>query len=237
MRDFFLQTIISNFFFSGDGLRLHSQRMKIPNQVYHLVEAANWPSVQRHGLLSTQELLRLTGHSPAARKRISSAQRPQHTILSDGVAIRDQVPMPADALRKCLVGITPAEWYSLLNGMVFFWCDRDRLNRQLGACGERPQIVLTLDTKRLLDRHAGRVAVAPFNTGNARRKPATRGRVTFVPYAIWLGSAWRSEAEGLGIRERPSSHAPVELTVAGAVPDVADFIVAVEPVHVGTGQS
>ena len=206
--------------------------MKIPDQVYHLVEAANWPSVQRHGLLSTQELLRLTSPSPTVRKRISTAQRLRHTVLSNGVSIRDQVPMPPDALRKCLIGMTPAEWYSLLNGMVFFWCDRDRLNRQLGACGGRPQIVLTLDTKRLLVRHAQRAAITPFNTGNARRKPAIRGRATFVPYAIWVASAWRSEAEALGVRERPSNHAPVELTVAGAVRDVADFILNVEHLQV-----
>ena len=200
--------------------------------MYHLVDAGNWPSVQRHGLLSTQGLLRLTGLSPAARKRISTAQRLRHTVLSDGVAIRDQLPMPADALRKCLIGMTPAEWYSLLNGMVFFWCDRDRLNRQLSACGERPQIVLTLDTKRLLARHAQRVTITPFNTGNARRKPAIRGRATFVPYTTWLASAWRSESDALGVRERPSSHAPVELTVAGAVRDIAEFILNVEHVHV-----
>ena len=206
--------------------------MKIPNQVYHLVEAANWSSVQRHGLLSTQDLLRLTGLSPTVRKRISTTQRLQHTALSDGISIRDQVPMPADALRKCLIGMTPAEWYSLLNGMVFFWCDRERLNRQLRACGGRPQIVLTLDTKGLLARHAQRVAMTPFNTGNARRKPAIRGWATFVPYATWLASAWRSEAEALGIRERPSSHAPVELTVAGAVRDIAEFISNIEHVHV-----
>lgn len=203
--------------------------MKIPDQVYHLVEAANWPSVQRHGLLCTHALLRLTGLSPAARRRISTAQRLRHTTLSDEVAIRDQVPMPPDALRRCLIGMTPAEWYSLLNGMVFFWCDRDRLNRQRGACGERPQMVLTLDTKRLLARHAQRVALTPFNTGNARRKPAIRGRATFVPYAIWLASAWGSEAEALGVRERPSSHTPVELTVAGGVGDVAEFISNIEP--------
>jgi Family of unknown function (DUF7002) len=203
----------------------------IPNQVYHLVEAANWPSVQRHGLLSTLELLRLTGISPAARQQISTTQRLRRTVLSDQVAIRDQVPMPADALQKCLIGMTPAQWYSLLNGMVFFWCDRDRLNRQLGACGGLPQIVLTLDTRPLLVRHARRVALTPFNTGNARRKPAIRGRATFVPYAIWLASAWRSEAEAMGVRERPSGHAPVEFTVAGALRDVTELIVDIEYLH------
>jgi len=203
----------------------------IPDQVYHLVETSNWPSVQRHGLLSAHELMRLAGLSPADRKRVSTTQRLRHTMLSDHVAIRDQAPMPADALQKCLVGMSPAEWYALLNRLVFFWCDRDRLNRQLGACNGRAQIVLTVDTKQLLARHARRVALTPFNTGNARRKPAIRGQATFVPYATWVESAWRSEAEMLGILERPSSHAPVELTVAAAVRDVAEFILGVE--HVG----
>jgi hypothetical protein len=126
----------------------------IPNQVYHLVEAANWPSVQRHGLLSTLELLRLTGISPAARQQISTTQRLRRTVLSDQVAIRDQAPMPADALQKCLIGMTPAQWYSLLNGMVFFWCDRVRLNRQLGACGGLPQIVLTRPSRPACRAHA-----------------------------------------------------------------------------------
>jgi len=205
--------------------------MRIPNQVFHLVEAFNWPSVQRHGLLSTLELLRLVGLPAAARKRISTAQRLRHTVLSDEVAIRDQVPMPAEALQRCLVGMTPAKWYALLNDKVFFWCSRDRLDRQLGACTKRPQIVLTLDTQRLLARHAQRVALTPFNTGNARRKPAIRGQATFVPYARWLESAWRSEADSLGVGERPSHHAPVELTVAGAVRDVAEFITEIEHVH------
>ena len=139
--------------------------MMIPDRVYHLVEASNWPSVQSHGLLSACELFRLTDVPIEAQVRISTTQRLQLTALSDQVAIRDQLLMPSAALQKCLVGMTPAEWYALLNQMLFFWCDRERLNRQLKACGGRPQVVLTLDTKRLLARHADRVALTPFNTG------------------------------------------------------------------------
>jgi hypothetical protein len=197
----------------------------------HLVEASNWPSVQSHGLLSACELFRLTEVPMAAELRISTTQRLQLTALSDQVTIRDQLPMAPAALQKCLVGMTPAEWYALLNQMVFFWCDRDRLNRQLRACGGRPQVVLTLDAEQLLARHADRISLTPFNTGHARRKPAIRGRATFVPYSIWLASAWRSEAEALGLRERPSSHPPVELTVAGSVRDAAEFTVGVQPVR------
>jgi hypothetical protein len=141
--------------------------------------------------------------------------------------------MPPAALQKCLIGMTPAQWYALINQKVFFWCDPERLNRQHRACGERPQIALTLDTERLLSRHGDRVALTPFNTGNARRKPAIRGRATFVPYSAWLASGWRSEADGLGVSRRPFSHPPVELTVADAVPDAAEFIVAIEYLRPG----
>jgi hypothetical protein len=206
----------------------------IPNHVYHLVEASNWGSVKRHGLLSACELLRLTNVPTEDQEQISTTQRLQLTALSDQVAIRDQLPMPPTALQKCLVGVTPAQWYALLNQMVFFWCDRDRLNRQLNACGGRPQVVLTLDTNQLLARHADSVALTPFNTGNARRKPAIRGRATFVPYSAWLASAWRSEAQALGIRERPSTHPPAELTVARCVRDVAQLMVGIEYVPSGS---
>ena len=207
-----------------------ARRPIIPDHVYHLVEASNWPSVQRHGLLSTRELLRLTGLAPAVQERLATTQRLRLTPLSDQVGIRDQLPMPPAALRKCLVGMTPPEWYALLNQMVFFWCDRERLDRQLRACGRRPQIVLTLETKQLLARYAERVALTPFNTGHARRKPAIRGRATFVPYSVWLASGWSSEAEALGARQRLSNHPPVELTVANAVPDAAEFTVGIEHV-------
>jgi hypothetical protein len=208
-------------------------KMRIPDHVYHLVEASNWNSVQRHGLLSSRELLRLTDVPTEAQERICTTQRLHLTALSDQVAIRDQLPMPPAALQKCLVGMTPAQWYALLNQMVFFWCDRDRLNRQLNACAGRSQIVLTLDAKQLVAQHAERVALTPFNTGNARRKPAIRGRATFVPYSAWLASAWRSEAEAFGMRERASTHSPVELTVTGSVRDAAEFMVGIEYVRSG----
>jgi hypothetical protein len=158
-------------------------------------------------------------HGRSARYPRMHFHYPAHSAdgSSDSVVIRNQRPMPPAALQKCLIGMTPAQWYALINQKVFFWCDPERLNRQHRACGERPQIALTLDTERLLSRHGDHVALTPFNTGNARRKPAIRGRATFVPYSAWLASDWRSEADRLGISRRPSSHPPVELTVADAV--------------------
>jgi hypothetical protein len=202
--------------------------LKLPIQTYHLAEAANWPSIQRHGLLSTSALLDLAKLSKNERHRHEQQHRPDHRELPSGIQIRDQKPMPVQALERCLVGLTPSEWYRLLNHKVFFWFDVDRLNRQRRACEPRPQIVLVVDTERLLSRHAERIALSPFNSGNARRKPAMRGKATFVPYEKWLESGWSSEAIGLGIRRRAASHRPVELTVEGAIPDIMECLVNVQ---------
>src|SRR5262245_4878183 len=204
------------------------RHMNIRPFVYHLAEAENWPSIQRNGLFSTSVLLKRAEISGSSRAVIEQEHRPKRTILSSGLVIRDQRPMPPAALQRCLVGLTTAQWYQLLNSKVFFWCDIDRLNRQRRACGDFPQVVLKIATARLLNRYAAKAAVTPINTGNARRKPALRGAATFVPYTVWADTAWLSEAEALGTRPRPSSHQPVELTIAGSVPDVMDFVVSVK---------
>jgi hypothetical protein len=195
-------------------------------RVYHLAEADNWPSIQVHGLLSAQALLQLAGNTEADRHRVMR-HRVSRTVLSNGTVVRDQGPMPPAALQRCLRGMTPAEWYALLNAKVFFWVDADRLNRHLRACRHHPQVVMVLDATRLLGRYAPRTAVSPFNTGNARRRPAPRGRETFVPYATWLESGWEREASGLGTSARSRSHPPAELTVDRSVPDAMDFVVDV----------
>jgi hypothetical protein len=200
--------------------------MNLPRHVYHMAEATNWPSIERLGLLPAAELIARAGLSGAEHDRLERSQRPVHTVLPSGVAIRDQRPMPATALRACLVGLDPADWYALVNARVFFWLDPARLNRQRAACRERPQVVLTLDAAGLVAAYGDRAAVSPINSGNARRRPARRGTATFVPYAEWVESGWASEAAALGIRERRRSHPPAELTVAGAIPDAMRYVLA-----------
>lgn len=146
---------------------------------------------------------------------------------------RDQKPMPPQALARCVIGMQPADWYRLINSKVFFWLDPDRLNRQRQACEPRPQIMLLIDTTRLLDRYGEKASVSPINSGNARRKPASRGRSTFVSYASWSESGWESESAGLGTRTRPRSHQPVELTIDGAVPDIMNFVIRVQRLESG----
>jgi uncharacterized protein DUF7002 len=208
--------------------------MKLPQRIYHLAEAANWPSIRRNGLLSTTVLLNRAGLRGERRNRLESCQRLEHTELPTGVYLRDQKPLPAVALRKCLVGMTPFEWYALINSKVFFWLDVDRLNRQRDACEPRPQVVLEVDAMRLVAHHSDRIALSRINTGNARRRPATRGRSTFVPYRTWAESGWISEGGRLGLLAKRPNHPPVELTVAEGVTDIMRFVVGVH--HLGPGE-
>lgn len=207
--------------------------MQLPTYIYHLAEAANWPSIQQHGLLCASALFKLAGLSSDASCQSEQQHRPAHIVLPGGIQIRDQKPMPTQALERCLVGLTPAQWYRLINSKVFFWLDPDRLDRQRKACRPRPQMVVVLCTERLLSRYADRASLSPINTGNARRNPAVRGRSTFVPYRQWLESGWSSEAAGLGTHERAKSHFPVELTVETAVRDLAECVVDVQPMGPG----
>src|SRR5262249_31324736 len=97
-----------------DGETRRGARVNLPRHVYHLAEEANWPSIKRIGLLPAAELISRAGLSGGDRARLERSQRVSHTVLPDGVEIRDQLVMPASALRACLVGMDPADWYALM---------------------------------------------------------------------------------------------------------------------------
>lgn len=189
------------------------------SHIYHLIDERNLKSIQTHGLLSAAQLLERSGLSEWINRHRSMEMQ-----LTNGVVIRDQRPMPPNALAPCLMnGITPSDWYALLNRRIFFWIDINRLNRQRLACTS-PQYIMTIDVKKLLVHYGQRTTVTPINTGNARRVPARRSLESFVPYDIWVDSGWKSESEALGTKPRSLSHKPVELTITDAVPNIFDFV-------------
>lgn len=189
--------------------------------LYHLADAANLDSILAHGLLSTERLLAQAGLPDRDRTAILRGHRMCNLHLPNGVVIRDQKPMPPAALAAALDDdMQPADWYALLNGHVFLWSDRDRMERQRHACGPRPQIVLTFDAARLLDTFGDHALVSPINSGNARRKPARRGRDTLVPYRTWRRVGWPA-----GSRHR----APAEFLFRCTLPAKPPYVVNVEP--------
>jgi hypothetical protein len=188
--------------------------------IYHLADERNWKSIQSDGLLSATKLFEQANLHEWIR-----CHRTENIQLHNGAVIRDQKPMPPSALARCLAdGLTPADWYAQLNRRIFFWIDLERLNRQRLAC-KTPQYIMTIDANSLLKSYAGRAAVTPFNTGNARRVPARRGLASFVPYNMWVNSGWESEAIALATKPRSLNHKPVELTIIDAVPDIFNFVI------------
>jgi hypothetical protein len=191
--------------------------MRPIERLYHLAEADNLPSILQHGLMSTERLLGLVGMPKAERAMLLRRHRPNSFRLSKGVVIRDQRPMPPPALARALVdGLEPADWYTLLNGHVFLWPDRDRMDRQRQACGGRPQALFTFDGAALLDRFGGDAFMSPINSGNVRRKPALRGRDTLMPYVDWLRDGWPT-----GSRARP----PAEVVFRCPIPVQPPYLI------------
>jgi hypothetical protein len=194
-------------------------------RLYHMAEAGSWPSVQRHGLLSTSALLDLYEVAGAQRDAIESARRPESIAIhhrTHGTAwIRDNKPINETVLRRTLVGMTEQEWYRTLNGRVFFWLSAKRLDRLREAPPYRDRVhdILTLDTAALLDAHAATVELAHLNSGAVHPGAKyTRGAGTFHPVATY---PWR---ERLAV----ARHEPiVELTVPYSVPNAQRFVIDV----------
>lgn len=191
--------------------------------LYHMAERGSWNSIRRYGLLSTSALLDRYDVSGVARERIEAERRAGSVELSHNrlptAVIRDQLPMDDAGLLRCLPAhVSPADWYRLLNGKVFFWLTRDRLLRLLGAGAYRLQAhdVLEVDARSLVDTHFQAIWFCPINSGCTKPMPHPRDESTFqrirdYPYATWRGKRKRGERV-------------VELAVDYAVPDIAAFV-------------
>ena len=194
-------------------------------KLYHMAEADSWESIKRHGLLSTSALLDFFQISGGQRYDIESKHRPESVSISHpkyGVAtIRDQKPMSDAALLRCLIEMSPQQWYETLNRKVFFWLTYERLLRLLRAEAYREQkhLVLTVDTAKMLRLHSDRISLSSLNTGCTRPFPWPRGIGTFLSMAEYPFE----ERRKYGIK-----NTIVELTVDYAVPDIADLVIRVE---------
>jgi hypothetical protein len=148
--------------------------------VYHLVDIRNWKSIQAKGLLSTQRLVELSTNVDRSMLR---RHRPDGEYLDFGAFIRDQSPMPRKSIERALrSGVTPEDWFELLNSKVFFWLDLNRLNRHRAACKSQKQVVLAIDAGRMLEQYSPFASVSPIISGNAMRAAVHRNLTTFVPY-------------------------------------------------------
>lgn len=193
--------------------------------LYHMAEAGIWDSVKKHGLLSTSALLDLHEIHGKERIRIEEHRRPRgpkpcvvHGNGLDPATIRDNGPANDRKLRTCLQdGLTPRDWYKLLNGKTFFWLTVPRLITLMNAYSDRHHLVLEVDTKKLLNRHWEKIRLTPLNTGCTSPMAFPRGLQTFLPPSEYDFEANKRKKGG-------ATKAIVELTVEYAVPDIADYV-------------
>ena len=189
-------------------------------RLFHMAESGSWQNIQKYGLLSTTALLNLFEVPDPPRSKIESEQRTdsvpvQHPEYGIGV-IRDQKPMPLGPLKKCLVGMTPKEWFELLNSKTFFWPTQERLGKLLNGVQykKKSHDVLTVDTRKLIERHRDKITLSPINSGFAIFGKPKRGKFTFK-----------------GIDEYPAVHRKgdvAEVAVAYQVPDIEDLTLSVD---------
>ena len=192
-------------------------------RAYHLTHIENWDLIQRIGLLSTTALLNLFGVHAERRHALESRNRRDLVPIRHekyGLAIlRDQKPMDDKGLERALTdGIRPEEWYLTVNAYTFFWVDRRRVDRLLGARAYRNDrhALLTVRTSDLLQRNSDRAVLSPLNTGATKPMPHPRGRNCFVPLASYPFSCWR--------HKRNVRDAVVELAIRESVPDLMDAL-------------
>ncbi|WP_127503044.1 DUF7002 family protein [Actinoplanes solisilvae] len=195
-------------------------------RVFHTMAAVAWPSVQRHGLLSTERLMDLYGLAAAERDRLVKTPRRESTVLrAPGLApavIRDQKPMKFIA-EKIDPDSSLEQYLAAINGRVFFWASPERLDRLRQAKEYRgdDQVVLHVDTRSLVERHGSRIELCRLNSGAVTQKNhPVRGHRSWLPIADYPYDEYR--------RRHGRDGALVEVTVLDAVPDVLDLTIKIE---------
>jgi hypothetical protein len=191
--------------------------------LYHMAERGSWAEIRKHGLSSTTALLDRYGISGEERQSIEARRRPNSIVLEKrGVGravVRDQFPIDDKGLLRCLQdGLSPQDWYRLLNGKVFFWLTHSRLLRLLNAGTYRREEhdVLELETSALVNAYKEKIWFCSMNSGCTKPYPHARGKSTFRRISDYPYSEWRAK--------RSRGERVVELAVDYEIPDIEKFV-------------
>ncbi len=163
-----------------------------PN-LFHMAAEDSWPSIEKHGLLSTERLLDLFQVESNLRRKLASEHRPESVMIEHPrlgrALIRDQKPMSYAGLRRALPSTTaPEQWLKILNSMVFFWPTIERLSRFVNAREYRAQrkTIMILDTRKLLSQDSARIRLSHLNSGCTKPYPHPRDPAsTFLPISAF----------------------------------------------------
>lgn len=198
-----------------------SQLAALYPRLYHMAEADSWASIQQHGLLSTEALVDLFEVDSIRRDQILLRRRNACAVIQHPAhgraVVRDQKPLSSSKLAASLTDCSFDDWLRILNGRVFFWLSKGRLQTLMCAreyCA-RDHLVLELDTLRLATDLRENITLAPMNTGNTR------------PYAHPRGLSTFSRFEDYPFEERLRRglyYTVVELAVERGVKNIMDYV-------------
>ncbi len=197
--------------------------------IYHMTAADSWEAIKAHGILSTSAILDLLGINGGKRAQIERSIRPQSVTLTDPhhgtFVIRDQKPMSEVALERCLDGLTVSGWLRELNRRVFFWLTEGRLEklRTARAHRDRPHLVLTFDTRTIVEKFGSSITLSPINTGSTLYDAPIRGNKTFYSIEDYPFEERR--------RSRGTANAIAELALMRSLPNVMAPLVEAKIVH------
>lgn len=204
-----------------DGLRLS---IEYP-EIFHVAGEGAWESILDHGLLCARDLVEeFLGDQASGRSVLSGIRKSSIPLTSRAgyrATVRDQLPLNRTKLERCLTDMTVDEWLDALNSHVFFWVRRERLLQLLRAGAYRTQrhTVLTLDTRRTVQRYESQIRLTSINTGSTLFQARPRGSQTFLPIKEFdFQARWKTAGRD----------AVVELAVAGSMQIDLELVKAVE---------
>jgi hypothetical protein len=131
--------------------------------------------------------------------------------------------MSPASLRCCLDdGLSPQDWYELINRRVFFWPTIYDLQVFLAAKEYKnaAHIVIGIPTARLLEEYGSRVTLSAINSGSTYynperfKGPARRGRSTFQPVNGFSGVTVKEVVVQDGITDVAGLGATVDRWIA-----------------------
>ena len=133
--------------------------------------------------------------------------------------------MSDGGVRAALRGsMEPAEWYALLNSMVFFWPSKSRLKTMISAKAYRnlQHDVLIVQTEALVSNHADKLRLSPINSGCTKPFPHPRSGKIFKP------------AEQYPFDDRKTKYgvnkAVAEVCFVKAIPDIERYVIDVKQI-------
>jgi hypothetical protein len=210
---------------------LEADLIRLYPRLFHMAEDGSWPSIERHGLLSTKTLLERWEVAPDVATALGGEIRCESSVVEHPefgrAVVRDQKPINTTALADALVDMSVGEWLDALNSRVFFFLQPERLSGLLNARSYRKtaHTVITIYTAGLVRAHGSRVELCKINSGFAQpHSKAARGRETFQTIADY------AHPDREAPRSRPAWDVS-ELCVGGGVPDIREYVINVERIQ------